>query len=97
MGKGVIKKEVEYVSALARLEFSEVEKEEYASALVNMLEYVKLLNELDVEGVEAAYHVMPVMNVMREDVEKPSMGREMVLDNGPDTQDGCFKVPKVIE
>lgn len=93
----ITKKDVEYVAALSRLEFSEDEKEMYAGQLNAILEYVNQLNELDTEGVKPTYHVMPVANVFREDEVSPSMERDNVLMNAPVTQEGCFKVPRIIE
>jgi aspartyl-tRNA(Asn)/glutamyl-tRNA(Gln) amidotransferase subunit C len=92
----ITKKDVEYVAALSRLEFSEDEKDKYTEELNVILEYVSQLNELDTEGVNPTYHVMPLTNVLREDEAKPSMERENVLMNAPVTQEGCFKVPNVI-
>lgn len=93
----ITKKDVEYVAALARLEFSEEEKEKYTEQLNVILEYVNQLNELDTEGVKPTYHVLPVNNVMREDEVRPSMDRGKVLMNAPDRDMGCFRVPRIIE
>lgn len=93
----ITKKDVEYVAALSRLEFSEEEKEQYTGQLNVILEYIDQLNELDTERVKPTYHVMPFSNAMREDAVKPSMERESALRNAPDTREGCFKVPKIIE
>lgn len=93
----ITKKDVEYVAALSRLEFSEDEKEKYTEQLNVILEYINQLNELDTEGVKPTYHVMPVINVLREDEVMLSMERDNVLMNAPVTQDGCFKVPRIIE
>jgi len=40
---------------------------------------------------------MPIYNVLREDVVKESYDREIILENAPSKEDGCFKVPKVVE
>lgn len=93
----ISKKDVEYAAALSRLEFSEAEMEKYASELNVILDYVNQLNEVDTEGVEPTYHVMPLSNVLREDAVKPSMERDQVLMNAPGTQAGCFKVPRILE
>ena len=92
----ITKKDVEYAAALSRLEFSEDEKEKYTEELNVILEYINQLNDLDTEGVEPTYHVMPMTNVLREDEVKLSMERASVLKNAPATQDGCFKVPRII-
>ncbi|MGI6186597.1 MAG: Asp-tRNA(Asn)/Glu-tRNA(Gln) amidotransferase subunit GatC, partial [Brevibacillus sp.] len=42
-------------------------------------------------------HATDVKNVMREDVNRPSLSREDALKNAPDHEDGQFKVPAVFE
>lgn len=93
----ITKKDVEYVAALARLEISEEEKEKYTGQLNMILEYVSRLNELDTEGVMPSYNLAPAADALREDTVKPSLEREKVLMNAPDKQDGCFKVPRIID
>jgi aspartyl-tRNA(Asn)/glutamyl-tRNA(Gln) amidotransferase subunit C len=65
--------------------------------MASILEYVDKLNELDTSNVEPTSHVMPVKNVFREDRTENSYDREKILANAPSTEDGCFKVPKVVE
>ena len=93
----ITKKDVEYVAALSRLEFSETEKEKYTEQLNVILEYLNQLNELDTEGVKPTYNVMPATDVMREDIVRLSLSSDKVLMNAPETQEGCFKVPRIIE
>lgn len=93
----ITNKDVEYAAALSKLELTGEEKCEYTKQLNLILEYVDQLNELDTEGVEPTYHVLPVTNIMREDEVRPSLERDRVLMNGPDIQEACFKVPRIIE
>lgn len=93
----ITKKEVEHVAKLARLKFSDEELDKFSMQLDEILEYVNKLNELDTENVEPTAHIVPIHNVLREDEIKPSMDRDKILMNAPDKENGCFKVPKVIE
>ncbi|TCO67691.1 Asp-tRNA(Asn)/Glu-tRNA(Gln) amidotransferase subunit GatC [Caldanaerobacter subterraneus] len=93
----ISKSEVEYIAKLARLKFTEEEIEAMSKELSKILDYVNKLNELDTENVEPTAHIVPIHNVFREDEVKPSMPREKVLMNAPFTEQGCFKVPKIIE
>ncbi|MDI3518239.1 MAG: aspartyl-tRNA(Asn)/glutamyl-tRNA(Gln) amidotransferase subunit [Caldanaerobacter sp.] len=93
----ISKSEVEYIAKLARLKFTEEEIEAMAQELSKILDYVNKLNELDTENVEPTAHIVPIHNVFREDEVKPSMPREKVLMNAPYKEQGCFKVPKIIE
>lgn len=93
----ITKETIEYVAGLARLEFSEEQKEKLMLDMGNILTNVDKLNELDTLGVEPTAHVIPVSNVFREDKVCASYDREKILYNAATTEDGCFKVPKVME
>ena len=56
-----------------------------------------MLNELDTDGVEAMSHCFPVTNVMREDEVASSMTPDEIVANAPESQDGCFVVPKTVD
>ncbi|OXM83947.1 Asp-tRNA(Asn)/Glu-tRNA(Gln) amidotransferase subunit GatC [Paenibacillus rigui] len=88
---------VEHVAKLARLELSEQEKQKFTEQLNAILKYAEKLNELDTDNVEPTSHPMPLVNVMREDVSRPSLPIEKVLLNAPDEEDGQIKVPAVLE
>lgn len=90
------KKIVENVAVLGRLELSEEEKEEYTVQLNAILGYMEMLNKLDTTNVQPTAHVLPLKNVYRKDVVKPSMEREKVIANAPDKEDGQFKVPSIV-
>ncbi|MBW7456151.1 Asp-tRNA(Asn)/Glu-tRNA(Gln) amidotransferase subunit GatC [Paenibacillus sepulcri] len=90
-------KDVEHVANLARLELSAQEKEQFTGQMNAILKYAEKLNELNTDNVEPTSHVLPVINVMREDVVKPSVSVETALKNAPDDEDGQFKVPAVLE
>ena len=89
-------KDVEHVAKLARLEFTQEEKEKLVHELNDVLAYMEKLNELDTKHVEPLSHVNEVNNIFREDVVTPSYPREEMLKNAPDKNEEFFKVPKVI-
>lgn len=89
--------QVEHVANLARLELTEEEKEMFTGQLNAILNYAEQLNGLDTENVEPTSHAIPLSNVTREDVVKPSLTLEQVMLNAPDEEDGQIKVPAVLE
>lgn len=91
------KETIEKISKLARLEFSEKEKEDLVKKLSNILGYVENLQSIDTTGVEITYNPNGFENQFRKDEVKESMPRELVLQNAPDKDVGCFKVPKVLD
>ncbi len=93
----ITKQEVEHVAKLARLEFSEQEKEKLTQQLSNILTYVEKLNELDTKGVQPTSHVLDIKNVMRDDVAVPGLAQDRALANAPEKAAGHYKVPLIIE
>lgn len=92
----ITRQQVEHVARLARLELTEEEKEVYTGQLNSILEYVKVLDELDTSQVQPMAHVLPIHNVFRPDETRPSIDKEEALDNAPDRQGEFFKVPRIV-
>ena len=92
----VTRKDVDHIATLARLEFSEAEKEHFTHQMNEILTYVEKLNELDTSNVEPLAHVIELNNVFREDVVQLSLSQATALQNAPSADDEHFKVPKVI-
>lgn len=88
---------IKYLESLARITLSEDEEKKVGSELQDILTYIDMLNELDTDGVEAMSHCFPVTNVMREDIVGESMTSDKIVANAPESQDGCFVVPKTVE
>jgi aspartyl-tRNA(Asn)/glutamyl-tRNA(Gln) amidotransferase subunit C len=93
----ITKKDVDHVAKLARLDLNDTEKDLFTDQLNAILKYAEQLNQLNTNGVVPTSHAMPLVNVMREDVAKPSLPIEKVMLNAPDHEDGQFKVPAVLE
>ncbi len=93
----VTPKDVDTAANLARLSFSDTEKEELMKSLNDILGYFDRLSELDTDNVEPLAHILPVENVMRDDEVRPSMPVETALSNAPKSDRGHFVIPKVIE
>lgn len=93
----ITREQVEYVAKLARLAVTDEEKELFGRQLSSILTYVETLNRVDTTHVEPTAHVVPMQNVLREDAVKPSLSRDDALANAPDSESGCFRVPKIIE
>jgi len=89
--------EIEHIASLARLSLTEKEKQLFGSQLSSILDYMEKLNELDTRNIEPTSHVLPLSNVMRNDVPGPSIPRENALMNAPDHTEKFFRVPKIIE
>jgi aspartyl-tRNA(Asn)/glutamyl-tRNA(Gln) amidotransferase subunit C len=89
--------EVDHVARLARLDLSAADRERMRSELDGILTYIDKLRALDTRDVEPTSHAVPVTNVMRDDVERPSLPVADMLANAPDPHREMFRVPKIIE
>ncbi|HHY36981.1 MAG TPA: Asp-tRNA(Asn)/Glu-tRNA(Gln) amidotransferase subunit GatC [Firmicutes bacterium] len=91
------REQVEQIAYLARLELTEEEKEQYAAQLSEILAHFAKLQELETTGVPPTTHILPVLNVFREDEPGESLPVEEALANAPQQAGGYFVVPRVIE
>lgn len=89
--------EVKHIALLSRLHLSDAERERAENELSQILGYFETLSELDTEGVEPTMHALPVQNVLRRDEVRPGLTRDEALQNAPESADGMFQVPRVVE
>ncbi len=76
--------QVQHIAELARLKLSEEEIDRMTQQLSAILDYAARLQELDTEAIPPTASVVPLQNVMRDDVVTPSLPRDDVLLNAPD-------------
>lgn len=95
----ITRKDLTHIGWLARLELSEKDVEKYTPKLNSVLDYFSELDDVDTEGVEPTYHVLPLGNVFREDEvsdQRGSLTQDEALSNAPKKQDGFFKAPRMM-
>lgn len=90
-------KDVDKIATLAKLKFSDTEKEKLQNELNKVLEYIDHLNELDLEGVEPLENINETENVLRNDEVFKWLTTEEALKNAPSKTGKFFKVPKVLD
>ncbi len=86
-----------YAASLARLKLSDDEARLFQEQLGQVLEYADKLGEVDVTGVEATAHALPVFDVVRVDEVHAGLSAEEALRNAPREGNGLFLLTKVIE
>ncbi len=89
--------EVLHVAKLARLKIDEKDLERLAEQLGSVLQYVESLNMVDTSGVVPTTHALSTQNAFRPDDAHTPTDRGNALSNAPETEDGFFIVPKIIE
>jgi aspartyl-tRNA(Asn)/glutamyl-tRNA(Gln) amidotransferase subunit C len=88
--------DVAHVATLARLDLTDEEKERFAEQLGAVLAHAADVEALDTAGVPPTAHPLPLRNVLRDDVVRPSLDREEVLAQAPEVEGGRFPVPRIM-
>lgn len=92
------KETIRYLSQLCRIHCSEAEEEALLGDLKRILGFIEQLQAIDTEGVPPCSHVIAgVSNVMRDDVVKETLSREVFLENAPEHVSGMIRVPPVLQ
>jgi aspartyl-tRNA(Asn)/glutamyl-tRNA(Gln) amidotransferase subunit C len=87
----------DHIAHLARLQFSETEREPIRMEMQKMVSFVEKLNELDTTGIAPLMHMSEVEQLPGKDIAINGNTKEEGLRNAPKTDGNYFLVPKVIE
>lgn len=90
-------KTVKKVATLARLEMNETELEAVRVKLGNIMKFVEQLGEVNTDNVEPLANVVDIKLRLREDVVNDGGIQQKILANAPESMEGFFVVPKVVE
>ena len=82
---------------LNQLRLTEAEKESVSAFIDARYQDASALDEIDTENVERMVHVMPISTVVREDVVSQPFTREELQAGAPETDEGYWCVPRVVE
>ena len=93
----VTKDDIKKVAKLARIEIDQQDREQLASQVGGIMEWIDKLEQADTEGVEPLTNVHEATLRMVEDKVSDGDKVEAVLANSKDSKYGYFTVPKVIE
>ncbi|MBN1562850.1 MAG: Asp-tRNA(Asn)/Glu-tRNA(Gln) amidotransferase subunit GatC [Anaerolineae bacterium] len=88
---------VEHIAELAKLQLTDSELDRYAEQLSDILDYAERLQVLNTDAIPPTASVLPLKNVLREDVAQPSLSREAVLANTAKASEGQFQVDAVLD
>ena len=91
------RQEIEKLATLSRIAIGEYTITEVSERLSSVFELVDQLQAVNTEGVEAMSHPMKATQRLREDEVSEINQREAFQAIAPDTEEGLFLVPKVIE
>ena len=96
MAERITRDDVAHVADLARLSLTDEELDLFTVQLAAVLDHAEDVEALDTEGVPPTAHPLPLVNVLRDDVVRPSLDRTEVLAAAPSVEDDRFRVPPAL-
>lgn len=82
---------------LNQLRLTEKQKEDVIAFFADREKDLEALEKIDTADVERMVHVMPIMTVVREDKAVQLFSRDALQEGAPETDEGYWCVPKVVE
>ena len=82
---------------LNQLKLTEAEERDMLGFFEKQKAEMETLCAIDTENVERMVHVMPILTVVREDVVIKKLTREELQAGAPETMDGYWQVPRLVE
>ena len=93
----ITREQVAHLGRLARLSLTEDELDHYTAQLDVILGAVARVTEVATPDVPATSHPMPLENVFRDDVPRPSLTQAEALSGAPAAEDDRFRVPRILD
>ncbi len=88
--------DVAHLAKLARIEMNDSELDHLAKEMDVILGAVARVQEVASADVLPTSHPIPVNNVVREDVVRPSLTPQEALSGAPAQSEDRFKVPQIL-
>ena len=95
-GSPITAADVAKVARLARLDIDDAQVEHFTDQLGKVMGHFSDIDALDLSDVEPMTQPYPLVNVMREDVEMPTLDTDEVLAAAPAAEERRFRVPPII-
>ncbi|MBQ7226926.1 MAG: Asp-tRNA(Asn)/Glu-tRNA(Gln) amidotransferase subunit GatC [Clostridia bacterium] len=82
---------------LNQLRLTEEQKDDILAFFADREKEMETLEKFDTSATERMVHVMPITTVVREDVVSQPFAREDLQRGAPETDEGYWCVPRVVE
>ena len=93
----ISREEVAHLARLSRLAVTEQELDRFAGQLDVILQSVARIGDVAAEDIPPTSHAVPLTNIYRDDVVQPSLTQEEALSGAPDSAEGRFRVPRILD
>lgn len=95
-GAAMTRADVARLAQLARIDLSNDELDELAPQLAVIVESVASVSEVATDDIPPSSHALPLQNVFRDDVVRPSLDPADALAGAPEVERQRFRVPRIL-
>ena len=88
---------IKTIANLARLKFPKEDEAKFMNDINGILDWVEQLKEVNVDGVEPLVSVTPRELAIRADVVTDGGLQTELMANAPESVQGFYEVPKMVE
>ena len=88
---------IAHLEALAKIEIPRESIGKIASQLERIISYIEKLQEVDTADIEPTRLMKTEKQALRKDAVTHGLSRDEALEAAPDTMDGFFRVPLIID
>ncbi len=88
---------IKTIANLARLKFPEAEEAKFRADIDSILAWVEQLKEVDITGVEPLVSVSPRESAIRADDVTDGNIQAELMANAPESVQGFYEVPRMVE
>ena len=92
----ITRDEVRHLADLARIDLDDAELDHLAPQLSVILESIASIADVAAADIPPTSHAIPLTNVFREDVVRPSLTAEQALSGAPASEQQRFSVPRIL-
>jgi aspartyl-tRNA(Asn)/glutamyl-tRNA(Gln) amidotransferase subunit C len=89
--------DVRRIAHLARIEISDAQAQATLAQMNDIFAMIERMQQVPTDGIEPMSHPLGGVQRLREDKVTEGNAREANLRNAPESQDGLFLVPKVLD
>ncbi|MDD4112433.1 MAG: Asp-tRNA(Asn)/Glu-tRNA(Gln) amidotransferase subunit GatC [Herbinix sp.] len=93
----ITKERFNNIADMVKLSYSDEEGARLNKDISKMVDFIDTMNEMDTDGVEPMAYIHSLKNVYREDIATDISTEQELHENSPDSIDGYYVVPRIME
>ena len=93
----ITRDDVAHLAMLARIDLSDAELDKMSGELAVILESVARVGEVAADDIPPMSHPLPLTNVTRPDIVRPSLTAQEALAAAPASEQQRFSVPRILD